>query len=227
MCFFDETGTLNNANDRFLALGMVKGSHPCLMTSAIQAMRDKRHFYDEMKWTKLSKNSIEASWAATAPLWTAEGFSFHCLVLPKDDPNLDFNKHFNGDLWKAYESFAVMLVKGTTARNEIVSILVDKIVRPKAYIDFEASLKNRVNRDFARLAVQGVCSVESHGVELVQVADMLMGAVVYDLKIASGLIPNPSKYKLDFLNRVKTQVGVADFQTDVKTPRFGVHVFQP
>lgn len=224
MCFFDETGTLNNENDRFLCLGMVKASHPCRMTAPIQTLRDQRHFYDEMKWNKLSKHNIEACWAAAELLWSKDGFSFHCLVLPKSQ--LDCEKHFNGDLWKAYESFSVMLVKGTTARNEVVSLLADKIVRPKDHVDFEARLKDRVNADFKRLAVQGVCSVDSTGVELVQVADLLMGAVVYDLKVSSGLIKNPSKYKLDFLNRVKAKVGVADFSADVRSPRFGVHLFQ-
>lgn len=62
MCFMDETGTLANPRDRFLGLGMVKAGHPCFATQEIQHLRDRHHFYDEVKWNKLSAKKLELFW---------------------------------------------------------------------------------------------------------------------------------------------------------------------
>jgi hypothetical protein len=226
MCFFDETGTLNNPRDRFMGLGMVKAGHPCFVTSAVQHLRDRHHFYDEVKWNKLSAKKLELYWEIADMLWSKRGFAFRALVVAKDDPELDLEGRYAGNLGRAYEDLTVTLLKSTTARNEVISVLADKVVRPPGDC-FEANVKSRINRDFGRLAVQGVCSVDSRGVELVQMADLLLGAVVYDFKRDAGLIPNPFAPKREFVERLKTRVGVSTFTGGVQSDHFGVSVFTP
>lgn len=54
--FMDETGTLTS--DRIFAVGIVKCPMPAVVQRPLQLMRDRRHFYDEMKWNKLDRKSL-------------------------------------------------------------------------------------------------------------------------------------------------------------------------
>ena len=226
MCFMDETGTLANPRDRFLGLGMVKAGHPCFATQEIQHLRDRHHFYDEVKWTKLSAKKLELFWTIAEMLWDNQGYFFHCLFVSKDDPALDLERRFGGDLWRAYEHLAVILMKTGTARNEVLSLLADKVVRPRSN-HMEMEIKRRINSDFGRLAVQGVVSVDSKGVELVQMADLFLGAVAYDFKVTNGLIPATANVKHEFLQRLRDKVGVASLAQEFRTQHFRVQTYKP
>jgi len=226
MCFMDETGTLANPRDRFLGLGMVKAGHPCFATEQVQHLRDTHHFYDEVKWTKLSAKKLELYWEIAEMLWANQGYYFHCLFVRKDDPAFDLDRRFKGDVWRAYEHLAVLLMKTGMARNEVLSLLADKVVRPRGN-HMEMHIKRRINADFGRLAVQGVVSVDSRGVELVQMADLFLGAVAYDFKVTHGLIPETPNVKLEFLQRLRRRVGVNTLADDVRTNRFRVQLYQP
>jgi len=59
VCFFDETGRLNNPIDRFFILGMVKSLRPHKLNNFIKKIRDKNHFYDEIKWNKVNKRNLD------------------------------------------------------------------------------------------------------------------------------------------------------------------------
>lgn len=113
-----------------------------------------------------------------------------------------------------------------TARNEVLSLLADRVVRPKHnYLEME--IKRRINSDFGRLAMQGVCSVDSRGVGLVQMADLLLGAVAYDFKLSNGLVPPSTNVKHEFLNRLRQKVGVPTVAQDCRTSRFRVQMYRP
>ncbi len=91
----------------------------------------------------------------------------------------------------------------------------------------EMHIKRRINADFRRLAVQGVVSVDSRGVELVQMADLFLGAVAYDFKVTHGLISEKPNVKLEFVQRLRQRVGVATLADDIRTSRFRVQLYQP
>ncbi|MDO8638722.1 MAG: hypothetical protein Q7R43_04040, partial [Candidatus Daviesbacteria bacterium] len=53
--FLDETGSINDKANRFFCLGMIKCMQPFYLDSTIREIRQKYHFYDEIKWNTLSK----------------------------------------------------------------------------------------------------------------------------------------------------------------------------
>jgi len=222
--FFDETGLLRSARDPFFAVGMIKCVDPYKLYSKIKVVRDKNHFYDELKWNEiyyknepLIKKFIDA--------FHEEGdVNFSCTVFKKNE--LDLQKHFSGDLWRAYESFTVMELEGNIGRNEIVAVLADDVSTP-ADLEFEKNVRDRINKRFGRLAVHGVCRVYSKGVELIQLADLLLGSVIYDFKLKDKLIPKPSKAKRKVLNHLKKVSGVPDFAKDVRNDKFNIWIFKP
>jgi hypothetical protein len=60
-----------------------------------------------------------------------------------------------------------------------------------------------------RRPVAGVCRMRSSGIDVLQIADLLLGATVYEYKQAHGLVKY--KPKLDLLAHIKKRTGVSTF----------------
>jgi len=58
-CFLDESGSLGNPSEPFFTIGFIKCSQPYYLQSKISYERQKKNFYDELKFNKLSKNNID------------------------------------------------------------------------------------------------------------------------------------------------------------------------
>lgn len=56
--FLDETGTLGSARDPFFAVGLIRCSDPYKLQRPMQRIRDRQHFYDEIKWNKVSAKKL-------------------------------------------------------------------------------------------------------------------------------------------------------------------------
>lgn len=222
-CFLDETGSLNNERDRFFALGMIKASNPCYIQRDLLNLRHSKKFYEEIKWTKISKRRLPIYQKAISLFLANTGMYFSCIVLRKDD--MDFQTHFGGNLWKAYESFCITLLKGNISRNEILSVLADECPVP-ANVEFERNVRRRINNDFGRLAVQGVCRLDSKGVPLLQIADLLVGAIVYEFKLDAGLLKSPNPMKVALLEKLRKDLGAKTFLEGFRARGFNVHLFK-
>lgn len=223
-CFLDETGLLRSTRDPFFAVGMIKCIDPYKLYSQIKRIRDKEHFYDEMKWSGIYYKNASLINKFLSVFHDDPSASFSCTIFKKNE--LDLQKHFAGDLWKAYESFTVMELEANIKRNELVTVLADDISVP-VDLTFEKNVRDRINKKFGRLAVHGVCRVYSKGVELVQLADVLLGAIIYDFKLKEQLILKPSKAKKRVLSHLKHIAGVKDFSRDIRNGKFNVWVFKP
>lgn len=54
-CFLDESGSLSNYTEPYFTIGILKMSMPYYLQSKIIYERNKYHFYDEMKFNKVSE----------------------------------------------------------------------------------------------------------------------------------------------------------------------------
>lgn len=223
-CFFDETGLLRSTRDPFFAVGMIKCENPYKLYLKIKTIRDKHHFYDEMKWNAIYYKNASLLNEFINIFHNEQSATFSCTIFRKNE--LHFQKYFSGDLWKAYESFTVMELESNIGKNEIVVVLADDLSTP-ANLEFEKHVRDRINKKFDRLAVHGVCRVYSKGVELIQLTDVILGAIIYDFKLKDNLIPNPSKAKRKVLNHLREVAGIQKFYKGIKNKRFNVRVFNP
>ena len=99
----------------------------------------------------------------------------------------------------------------------------DYVSTPKD-IRFEVSVKRRINEAFKRLAIAGVCRFDSRATDLLQLTDLMIGAINYDIKFFTNLTLRGDKYKRRFLEYFKNNLGVKDFRDGFKSYNFSIFV---
>ena len=205
-CFLDESGSLSNPKDPFFTVGFIKCSLPYYLQSKIIYERQKRNFHDEMHFNKLSKNNLEFCKFALDAFFEARSIYFCSYSLYKQGEY--FNREFGGDPWQAYESISIRVLEAAILSNEIIIVNADYVSVPDN-VRFEVNDKRKINEKLKRLAVAGVCRFDSRSNDLLQLADLMVGAINYDLKLATGVILNGDKHKKRFLEHFKDNLGIA------------------
>lgn len=216
--FFDETGSINDRANRFFCLGMIKCMQPFFLDAEIRRIREKNHFYDEIKWNTLSKTKIDVIKEIIEAVFETPGIYFSCIVINKD--GIKFEEDFDSNPYKAYQIFTEDLLKQSIGQNEILTVLADYVTTPKN-IRFEVDVKHSLNKALGKLAVGGIHRVDSKGVNIIQIADLFIGAVAYsykkDLKLVSG-----DKNKIKVLNLILNKLQKKNFEGGISTKRFKV-----
>lgn len=204
-CFLDESGSLSNPKDPFFTVGFIKCSQPYYLQSRIIYERVKRNFHDEMKFNKLSNNNFEFAKFALDAFFSTRSLSFSSYSLDKQGDY--FNREFGGNPWKAYEDISIRVLKPAIPPDQIIIVIADYMTVPN-YVKFEVNVKRRINDEFKRLVVAGVCRFDSKSNDLLQLADLIVGAINYDLKLSSKVILSGDKYKRRFLEYFKEILGI-------------------
>lgn len=220
-CFLDETGSLSAKDQPLFTLGVLKLTQPYYLLNKIQYERSVRHFYDEMKFNQLGKNNIEFAKFVVDSVLETKSLAFYSYTLDKEGEY--FQRAFAADPWKAYEEISIRILKAALAPNEILVLIADHVTVPKD-IKYEVSVKKRMNDEHKRLALAGVCRFDSRGNDLLQVVDLLIGAVNYDLKMEYGLTKRPSPYKKELVEYLKQQLGVDHFCGGFRNKVFNIFV---
>lgn len=220
-CFLDETGSLSAKQQPLFTVGILKLTQPYYLYNKIQYERSVRHFYDEMKFNLLGKKNIEFAKFVVESVLEARSLSFYSYTLDKEGEY--FRKTFGDDPWQAYEDISLRLLDSTLSPNEILILIADHITTPKN-IRYEVSVKKRMNDKHKRLVLAGVARFDSRGNDLLQVVDLLIGIVSYDLKMEYGLVETPSKYKKELVDFFKQQVGIRNFCEGFRNRSFNIFV---
>lgn len=222
-CFLDESGSLDPKTAPFFTVGLIKCSQPYYLYSKLLYERNKKNFHDEMKFNKLSRLNIDFAKFAIDSFLDTRSIWFYSYTLDKHGQY--FQREFNGDPWSAYGQISVRLAESAISPNEILILLADHVTTPKN-VQYEIYVKDRINKNAGRLAMAGVCRFDSKGNDLLQVADLFIGAINYDLKIATGIVGKGDKYKKELVEFIKTNIGVKDFTDGFRNKKFNIFVDQ-
>lgn len=221
-CFLDETGTLSDRTDQYFTIGILKMSQPYYLHSRLLYERRKISFYDEVKFNKLSKNNIRFAKTIIDALFETKSVYFYSYsISTKSDFYL---KSFDKNPWTAYEQITLKLLDAALGEQEINILLADYVTTPKE-IRFEVNVKKLFNLKKKRLALAGVCRFDSRSNDLLQIVDLLIGAVTYDIKFKKGLVSG-SKYKLEVVDYLKRKLGVDTFVKGFRNHNFNIFVDQ-
>ncbi|MBI2676729.1 MAG: DUF3800 domain-containing protein [Candidatus Yanofskybacteria bacterium] len=199
--FLDETGILKKGDDPYFALGVIRTERPHELQRKIRTLRDKLHFYEELKWNKVSPLKYEIIKQGFEAFFKDPSAVFSSIILKKNE--LDFKTYFNNNLLKVYRSFTVDLLKRNIGNgdNQICTVLADDYFYPDG-INLELATRGIVNDHYKKIVIAGFLQINSKSSDLLQLTDLLLGAVLYDLKIQDSILkkhPNLKSKLLDFL----------------------------
>lgn len=195
-CFLDESGSLHSPDAPFFTIGIIKLSEPFYLNTIIQKERDKYRFYDEIKFNKLSNSKIAFVTNLFDIFIQTRSVQFYSRTVDKDGDY--FKRHFDSDPWKAYEEITIeTLCDAVIAPNEIITLLADDVKTPDKY-QYEITVEKTINDKFHRLAVAGVCRLNSKSNDLLQLTDLIIGGINYSLKLETGVTKSGDKYKRRF-----------------------------
>lgn len=232
--FLDESGLLNRKDDQFFALGIVKTDRPHELQRIIRSIRDKAHFYEEIKWNKMSLLKFDICKAMIGAFVGNRSASFHSVILKKSE--LDFKKYFNSNLTRVYKSFTVMLVERCiNSDNEIGTIVADDYFYPDGE-SLELQSRAILNNHYGKLVIASFLQINSQSSDLLQLTDLLLGMMLYDLKLQEGLVKQSDNLKSKTLKFLHEKLGVKESfflnkkgskQTSYLSPKFNTSIFRP
>jgi len=198
-CFLDETGLIHSERDIFFALGIIKCGNPEKIYNKIRKIMQEYNYNEELKWANLNRKIRFDVAREIFNIFLSEDVQFNCIILNKDE--LDFEKYYNNDLYKVYGNFTVTLLKLIIGKDpeEVLIVLADDYFTPDG-TDIEVVIKKFTNDHYKNFVVAGVCQINSKFSDVLQVTDLILGAILYDLKKQRGLIQKQNAYKRKFLN---------------------------
>lgn len=219
-CFLDETGSLSSQIDQYFTVGILKMSQPYYLQSKLYFERSRVRFYDELKFNKLSKNNIGFAKTVIDALFETRSVWFYSYTIgTKSDYYL---RTFDKNPWAAYEQITLKLLDAALSKQEIIILIADYVTTPKD-IRFEVEVKKNFNQNKKRLALAGVCRFDSKSNDLLQLVDLLIGAVTYDIKFKKGLVSG-SRHKLEIVDYLKNKLGANFFLNGFKNHNFNIFV---
>ncbi len=200
-CFLDETGLVYSPRDKFFALGIIKCCSPEKIYNRIRKIRDKYNYREELKWSSLDRKIRFDIAREFFNIFLTEDVEFNSIILDKD--KLDFKKHYNNNLYKVYRNFSVALLKLIIGKRpkELMVVLSDDYFTPEG-VNLECTIKKFINDHYKNFVIAGVCQIDSKSSDLLQLTDLILGAIVYDLKKQEKIIGRQNTYKRKFLNFV-------------------------
>lgn len=221
-CFLDESGSLDPKTAPYFTVGLIKCSQPYYLYSKLVYERNRKNFYDEMKFNKLSRHNINFAKLAIDAFLDTKSIWFYSYTVDKQGNY--FQKEFNCNPWVAYEKISIRLIESAAiCPNEILILIADHVTTPKD-IHYEVGVKEKINRNAGRLAMAGVCRFDSKGNDLLQVVDLFIGAINYDLKMATGIVGKGDKNKKELVKFIKENLGVKDFTDGFRSKKFNIFV---
>lgn len=219
--FMDESGLLHTPKeDRIFGLGLLKMEHPVNLHKEILKFKNKSNFANEFKFKDIRNENLNI-YKGLLDIYLSTHFThFSCIVFDKTQLNIE--KYFKNDYFKAYNSFAGKLISESLDTGEYLTVLADDVSTPKSD-NFEHEIRNKVKQKTRRMALFGICRLESHAVSEIQITDVILGIVCYAFKLKYKLIkPNSKNAKLKILKYLQKLLNVDLLSEECKLKlRFG------
>lgn len=148
------------------------------VSEKIKLLKEKHEIYkyNEIKWTKISEKKLDFYKELIQLFFSDDNLSFRCVVFP-DKKNLDYSKYDHEDI---YNIMYYYLLRNMINNQDIYDIYVDKK-------DTHGSTKFkslqtylcRTHHDFDMKRIKKIQIVDSRDLQLIQLADILIGAISY------------------------------------------------
>jgi len=182
--------------------------------------KENRTYY-EIKWNKVSKSQIDFYRDVIDYFFDDDDLSFRVLVVP-DKSLLDYEKYGHTHdtfYYKMYFSMLKAILQPEFTHNIYIDI---KDTRSTEKVHKLEKVLRNDKYDYNKEIIKKVQQVRSHEVELVQLADLLIGAVSY---VSRGL--NTSEAKNELIERIRQRSRYSLLKsTLIKERKFNIFIWE-
>jgi Protein of unknown function (DUF3800) len=173
--YCDESCHLENDGKNYMLIGYVSSEYNQIEIHHrhIKELKEKHHFYGEIKWSKVSKSKYQF-YHDLIDYFFASDLYFRCIVVNKSEiNNVDFSQNFDMFYYEIY--------------YRLLNHKIDMRYKYNVYLDIKDTLsafkvrklKEVLNTQYGTFG--NVQNIRSHESLLMQLTDLLMGALSYNL----------------------------------------------
>lgn len=201
-----ETNQLTKHN-RFMVLGGMSCPNKSVKSifkkiKEIKAQNNLQMF-SEVKWTKVTKNKFNAYKSLVEYFFSCDELSFRSIIIDKQELNLEKFFHSHDQFY--YKMYWQMLEWFIDPANRYHIYLDLKDTQGSFKIMKLHDVLCNSQHDFDRQVVEKIQEVRSHEIALLQLTDILIGAVSYANRYPTG---GESVAKQQIVNLIKKLSGV-------------------
>lgn len=224
--YCDESCHLENDDKKVMVLGAVWCPYEKKdeIFERIREIKIKHNINSkfEVKWTKVSESKVEFYIELVDYFFDDDDLYFRALVIPDKSilKHENFKQDHNTWYYKMYFNMLKVLIDPHKKNRIFIDI---KDTRSSDKIKMLHEILCNSKYDFDREIIEKVQTVRSHEVEILQLTDLLIGAVSY---INRGLKEN--KGKLIVVDRIKKRSRYSLKRTTyLKESKFNLFIWQP
>ena len=190
--YCDESCHLEHDESEVMGIGAVWLSRADIrrLTLELRDIKVRHRAAGELKWTKVSASRAAFYNELVDWFFAQEGLNFRCIIVP-DKKALDHAKYNQGSHDDFYYKMYFSMLRGVLSPDAQHDIYLDiKDTRSKLKVAHLREVLCNDRYDFTGNLIAKIQQVRSHEIELMQLCDFLLGAVVYSNRRLSG---NPTK----------------------------------
>lgn len=183
--------------------------------------KDNRSYY-ELKWNKVSKSKIEYYKDVINYFFDDDDLQFRVLVV-SNKTDIDYEK-FNHTHDTFYYKMYFGMLKAILNPENSHHIYIDiKDTKSKEKVHKLEQVLRNDKYDYSKEIIKKVQQVRSHEVEILQLADLLVGATAY---VNRGLANSKAKNELINLIKHRSKYSLTK-STLLKERKFNVFIWEP
>lgn len=223
--YCDETCHLEHDNHKYMIIGAVycpKDKVRDINNRLYEIKTNgKLSKFQELKWTKVSNSNRDVVKNIIYKFFDDDDLHFRAIIINKD--KLDFKKYNNQDFKSFYYVAYYEMLKVIFEPSSYYNIYLDiKDTNSQQRINIlQQCLNNYINKTYCKNLIKKVQHVKSHEVQIMQITDLLIGAIAYDYQYNKK-----NKTKEEIINIIKNSSGYDFKQTTLlREQKFNLLLF--
>lgn len=219
--FCDESRHLENDRFRYMILGAIWCERPARkeIIKKIKELKLKFNFAGEIKWNKVTPKKITFFEKLLQLFFSDSRLNFRCLVVDKSELKHELYNPEGGHEEFYYKVFYRLLIKKIKPPNSYRIFLDSKCKDDSEKIRKLQDILGHTFYDFSDSIITLTQTVHSKQYSLVQLTDLLIGAVGYEW---NELKTNPSKLRICELIRFLSNKDTLRISTPYNEEKFEI-----
>lgn len=182
----------------------------------------------EFKFQSITRRSLPF-YKELVNIYFSHPQNYFCgFIIDKRNPEIKIDEYFE-TTWDAYINFSKMVIEKNMSSHDKVCILADFLGRPNSSEKYYEKEINESEINSEKI-VFNTCMIESHASLLIQIVDVLIGAIRYDFTVKRDekFIPDVIKYSIvEEVSKKLNRGTLAESFTKHRPHYFSVWEFSP